>query len=317
MLPKILVVLGPTASGKTSMGIELAKEFGGEVISVDSRQIYRELDIGTAKEPRDSKTDGEPYMVQGVPHWGIDIVDPNQEMTMAEFKEYADEKIEDILLRGKLPILVGGTGLWIQAIVDNLDIPKVEPDLTLRKTLESKDGKELYQMYKVRDPEGALEIDGNNKRRLIRALEVCIKTGQPFSAQQKKGEPKYEVLEIGVLFDREALYDRINRRVDSMIKRGLVEEVRALVAKYGSVPIAMTGIGYRQISDYLEALGRAESEPSFAKASGDDLLAGAVEKIKKDTRNYAKRQMSWFKRDGRIKWVKGIGEARELVSKFI
>jgi len=319
MLPKIIVILGPTASGKTSMGIELAREFNGEIISVDSRQIYKGMDIGTAKEPGEwTELDGEPVlMIDGVAHWGIDLVNPNQDMTVAEFKQYADNKIEEISLRDKLPILVGGTGFWAQTIVDNVDIPAVEPDFTFRKMHEQKTAEELFELYKEKDPAGAEIIDRMNKVRLIRALEVCMKTGQPFSKQQRKGKPQYDALQLAIEVDREVLYDRINGRVEQMIEQGLVEEVKALEEKYGSVPIAMTGIGYRQIVGYIEALRKTDSESSFAKATEDDLLAKAVEKIKKDTRNYAKRQVSWFGRDERIKWVKDVEQARELVSKFI
>jgi len=304
MKPKIVVILGPTASGKTSMGIELAKEFNGEIISVDSRQIYKGMDIGTAKEPGEwTELDGDPVlMINGIAHWGIDLVNPNQEMTAAEFKEYADNKIEEIALRDKLPILVGGTGFWAQAIVDNLDIPAVEPDFTFRKMHEQKTAEELFEMYQKKDPVGAETIDKFNKVRLIRALEVCTKTGLPFSEQQQKGEPRYDALQLAIEVDREVLYERINDRVDQMIKQGLVEEVKALEEKYGSVPIAMTGIGYRQIVEHLE--GRLN-------------LEDAIEKIKKDTRNYAKRQVSWFGRDDQIKWIDSNKKARELVTDFI
>ncbi|MBU0531422.1 MAG: tRNA (adenosine(37)-N6)-dimethylallyltransferase MiaA [Candidatus Uhrbacteria bacterium] len=295
MKPKIVVILGPTASGKTSMGVTLAKEFNGEIISVDSRQIYKGMDIGTAKEQT------------SVPQWGIDLVNPNQEMTAAEFKQYADDKIEDILLRDKLPILVGGTGFWAQAIIDNLDIPAVEPDFTFRKVLEQKSLDELFEMYQEKDPAGAEVIDRFNQVRLIRALEVCMKSGKPFSEQQKKGEPRYEVLQIGIEVDREVLYDRINNRVDQMIDEGLVEEVRALEEKYGSVPVAMSGIGYRQICKYLQTVGTHNHVS----------LQQAIEQIKKDTRNYAKRQMSWFSRDQRIKWVKDVVQAHQICKDWL
>ncbi len=301
MKPKIIVVLGPTASGKTSMSIKLAKEFNGEVISVDSRQIYREMNIGTAKEPKD-EAESTKYEVQGVTHWGIDLVNPNQEMTAAGFKEYAEQKIEDIVSRGKLPILAGGTGFWIQAVVDNLDIPAVAPDRELRKVLESKELEDLFVMYQEKDPAGAETIDRQNKFRLIRALEVCFKTGKPFSEQQQKGESKYDVLQIGIEVDREELYRRINTRVDQMVEEGLVEEVQTLKEKYGCVGLAMTGIGYRQVCEYLE---------------NKNTLEEALERIKIDTRHYAKRQLTWWRRDDRIHWVKEYEKVRDLVQRFV
>lgn len=311
MKPKIVAVLGPTASGKTGLAIALAKEFSGEVISVDSRQIYKGMDIGTAKEPGDWQDyEGDrALIIEGVPHWGIDLVEPNKEMNVAEFKEYAEKKIDEIVARGKLPILAGGTGFWVQAIVKNLEIPEVEPDLVLRKTLESKSEDELFEMYQKKDPTGAEVIDKKNKARLVRALEVCFKTGQPFSKQQTKGESKYDVLQLAIEVDRDVLYDRINTRVDQMIQEGLVEEVKGLIEKYGTVPIAMTGIGYRQIA------GMLESATDGTRA--DDLLAEAVEQIKRDTRNYAKRQVSWFRRDESVKWVKNIDEAREICRDYL
>ncbi len=304
MKPKIVAVLGPTASGKTSTAIALAKEFNGEVISVDSRQIYKGMDIGTAKEPGQwQEYEGDRVlMIEGIPHWGIDLVEPNKEMSVAEFKEYAEGKIDEIIARGKLPILAGGTGFWVQAIVENLKIPEVEPDIVLRKTLENKSVDELFAMYREKDPVGAEAIDQNNKARLVRALEVCFKTGHPFSEQQKKGEPKYDTLQLAIEVDRDVLYDRINTRVEQMIEEGLVEEVKGLIEKYGSVPIAMTGIGYRQIIEHLETVGENHAVS----------LQDAIEKIKKDTRNYAKRQVSWFRRDESIKWVKDVDEAREI-----
>ena len=315
MKPKIIVILGPTASGKTSLSIKLAQEFSGEVISVDSRQIYQDMNIGTAKEPEDKEIikEKKKKIIQGILHHGIDIRNPNQEMSAAEFKEYAEQKIEEIIERGKVPILAGGTGFWIQAIVDNLKIPAVAPDSTLRQVLDGKSTEQLFEMYKEKDSKGAVTIDQNNRLRLIRALEVCIKTGQPFSEQQKKGEPKYEVLQIGIEVDRQELYNRIDQRVDQMIEQGLVKEVKQIRDKYGCVSLALTGIGYRQICEYLDQIQR----PSFAKASEGDLLAQAVEKVKKDTRHYAKRQLSWFRRDKRIQWVKGHEEAQDLVKQFL
>jgi tRNA dimethylallyltransferase len=310
MKPKIIVVLGPTASGKTSLSIKLAQEFSGEIISVDSRQIYREMNIGTAKEPEDKKIknqenkkiSSEAYYIQDIPHHGIDIRNPNEEMTAAEFKEYAEQKIEDIVTRGKVPILAGGTGFWIQAIIENLEIPAVPPDQTLRQVLGAKSAQELYKMYKDKDPVGAKTIDKHNKVRMIRAIEICIKTGTPMSDQQSKGEQKYNVLQIGIDVDRKELYNRIDQRVDQMIEQGLVNEVKQIRDKYGCVSMALTGIGYRQICEYIDDKVTLEQ---------------AIDTIKKDTRHYAKRQMSWFRRNKRIVWIKEYDQAKDLVKEFL
>ncbi|MFH1142889.1 MAG: tRNA (adenosine(37)-N6)-dimethylallyltransferase MiaA [Candidatus Uhrbacteria bacterium] len=305
MKPKIILVLGPTASGKTSLSIKLAQEFSGEVISLDSRQIYREMNIGTAKEPQDLQPTTynlQPYSIQGIPHHGIDIVDPDQEMSAAEFKIYAEQKIQEITDRGHLPILAGGTGFWAQAIVDNLQIPAVAPDPELRAKLQERDVESLFSEYQKLDPAGAETIDRHNKLRLIRALEVCIKTGRPFSEQQSKGDPKYDVLQLGIETNRSELYTRIDQRVDQMIDEGLVDEVRGLQDKYGCEALAMTGIGYRQICQHL---------------SGSVTLKDSIEQIKQDTRNYAKRQMSWFRRDKRILWINDYDQACQFVSKFL
>ena len=305
MKPKIILVLGPTASGKTSLSIKLAQEFSGEVISVDSRQIYRQMNIGTAKEPSDLQPTTynlQPYLIQGIPHHGIDIVNPDQEMSAAEFKTYAEQKIEEIVARGNVPILAGGTGFWAQTIVDNLQIPAVVPDPELRANLKKQDLESLFLRYQKLDPVGAEVIDRQNKLRLIRALEVCIKTDRPFSEQQSKGDPKYDVLQLGIETERSELYKRIDQRVDQMIDQGLVEEVQGLQDQYGCDALAMTGIGYRQICQHL---------------NGSVTLKDAIKQIKQDTRNYAKRQMSWFRRDKSIQWIKEYQEAEQLVSDFI
>ncbi|MBU0646311.1 tRNA (adenosine(37)-N6)-dimethylallyltransferase MiaA [Patescibacteria group bacterium] len=313
-LPKIIAIVGPTAAGKTGLGIAIAKKFGGEVISVDSRQIYKGMDVGTAKvegEWNQGQVKGQigalfgesKYLVvDGIPHWGIDLVNPDQEYSAADFKRYAEEKIQEILKRGKLPILAGGTGMWLSAVIDNMSLTEVPPDPELRAELEKRTLGDLFHEFKQLDPEGAEVIDKQNKRRLVRALEVCKKTGRPFSRQMIKGEFKYDVLQIGVQADRESLNERINNRVEEMIARGLVNEVRGLKEKYGCEIPSMSGIGYRQICKFLD---------------GEVSLKEAIEEIKKDTRNYAKRQMTWFKRDERIKWVADQEQAIGLVNKFM
>ena len=285
MKPKILVIVGPTASGKSSLAAELAKKFNGEILCVDSRTVYREMNIGTVKDSE--------------PRFGVDLVNPNEEMNGALFKEYADKIIIEILDRGHLPILVGGTGLWLDMIVDNLEMPEVEPDPTLRVELEQRSEEDLFAEFEQLDPIGAEVIDRHNKRRLVRALEVCKKTGRPFSELRKKGEEKYDALWLGIDWPKEVLDERINRRVDEMMTQGLLDEVKQLKEKYGCEIYAMSGIGYQEICRHL---------------NNEISLAEAVEEIKNHTRQYAKRQRTWFKRNKKINWIKNPAEAIELVA---
>lgn len=316
MKPNIVAIVGPTASGKTSLGIAIAKQFDGEVISVDSRQVYRGMNIGTAKpEGKWSESEIEKggsinqlfgarkmFLVEDVVHWGIDLVNPDEEYSVAQFKDYAEEKIRDITSRGKLPILAGGTGLWFRAVIDNLDLAATPSDCALRANLEAQSLGDLFHAYKQLDPAGAETIDRNNKRRVVRALEVTKLTGTPFSELKTTGEPKYTVLQIGLDVPREELYERINLRVDEMVAMGLVDEVRGLKEQYGCEIDAMTGIGYRQVCRFL---------------TGEDALKTAIHETKKDSRRYAKRQMTWFKRDERIKWIREPKEGMNLVQEFL
>ncbi|MBI4713697.1 tRNA (adenosine(37)-N6)-dimethylallyltransferase MiaA [Candidatus Uhrbacteria bacterium] len=300
-LPKLIAIVGPTASGKTGLGIEIAKKVDGEVVSVDSRQVYRGMDIGTAKVGEVGK-DREGKTIDGIPHWGIDLVNPDEDYSVADFKKYAEQKIEEIIKRKHVPILVGGTGLWVSAIINNFDLAKTPADLKLRAELSARPIEDLFLEYKQLDPEGAEVIDKENKRRVVRALEVTKLTGRPFSQQQTKGEPKYDVHQIGIIVERSILNERINKRVDEMIADGLVDEVRSLSDKYGCEIDSMTGIGYRQICEFLE---------------GKSTLAEAIEKVKKATRQYAKRQMTWFKRDSRIHWMSDQEAAFNFVIGFL
>ena len=303
-LPKIVVIVGPTASGKTDLGIYLAKKFNGEVVSADSRQVYRQMSIGTAKPDGKWKKVHrvEAYFIDEVAHHMIDIVDPGDNFSMADYKNGAVVSIQNILKRKKIPILVGGTGLYIWTIVDNLDIPGVEPKLKMRKMFEKKSHEELIQLLIKVDPESAEKIDLKNSRRVIRALEVFTFTGESFVKQRTKSKPLFDALQIGIDIPKDDLNKRIETRVDKQIANGLIEETKKLGKKYGWKLLSMSGIGYKQIGCYL----RGEME-----------LGEAIDMLKRDTRHYAKRQMTWFKRDKRINWVSSPKEAEKLVEKFI
>lgn len=288
---KLIVILGPTASGKTSLAIKLARGFSGEIVSADSRQVYREMNIGTDKTTPNK-----------IPHYLIDVVNPDEKFTLAQYKQLAVKKIKDIQKRGKIPFLAGGTGLYIQSIVDNLQIPKTKPDKKVRNKLEKMTNQELFERFKKLDPVGAASIDINNKRRLVRALEVCLITKKPFSRQKKKGKSLFDILQIGIKPDKEKLEEKINRRADKMLEAGLIEEVKKLVKKYGSKLYSMDSIGYQEIILYLQ---------------GEVSLEQAKELIKIHTRQYAKRQMTWFKRDNRIKWIKNYPQAKKLIRNYL
>ena len=296
--PKIIAIVGPTASGKTSLSIALAKKYNGEIVSADSRQIYRGMDIGTAKPPISER--------ENISHYLLDIKNPDEDYTASDYKHDSVAAIEDILKRNKLPILVGGTGLYIDTVIDNLDIPKIKADPELRASIE-KDIAEngltaVFKKLVDLDPEAAYIVDPKNPRRVVRALEVAILTGEPFTAQRKKSEPLFDALKIGINPPSEILHDRINLRIDLMVQDGLVAEVEALVKKYGKTCAAFDAIGYREIIDYLD--GRASLEQ-------------AMDIMKHNTWHYAKRQMTWFRKDKRIQWVIKKEEATRIVEKFL
>ena len=288
-LPKLIVILGSTVSGKTSLAIRLAKELGGEIVSADSRQIYKEMDIGTAKPTKKER--------EVVPHHLVDIISPNQTFSVALYKKKALLTIKDIKKRGKIPFLVGGTGLYIQAVVDNLAFPKIAAQRALRNKLELKNKKELFQIYRKLDPQGAQLIDKENKRRLIRAIEVCKATGKPFWQQRKKEKPLLNTLQIGLKPSPQELEKKISKRTNQMIASGLEKETKALAKKYSRSPLLQT-IGYQ------EWFG--ESSPKEIK-----------ENIKLHTLQFAKRQITWFKRDKRIHWIKNYSQAKKLVKAFL
>lgn len=300
-LPKLIVILGPTASGKTGLSLSLAQLFNGEIVSADSRQVYRGMDVGTAKEPNESKELGI-YRVQGVRHHLIDIADPDQAFTLALYKDKAVAAIQDILARGKMPFLVGGTGLYISAVVDNLDLPRVPPDYALRKEYEAKETDALFELLKERDPKSALVIDPYNRRYIIRALEIVSRTGKSAVEQKQRAPAQFDSLLLANDWPREELYQRINARVEEMVQGGLVPEAQALIARYGTSLTSMSSIGYLEIAEYL---------------TGKFTLEEALDRIKQRTRNFARRQLTWWRRDKRIHWVKSQTEAEKIARTFL
>ena len=303
--PKLIVIVGPTASGKSALALRLAKKFNGEIVSADSRQVYRGMDIGTAKPELKSQISNLKSS-EGIPHYLVDIKNPNQSYTLAQYQRDAFAAIRTILRKKKVPILVGGTGLYIDAVTENLEIPKVKPSRKLRRALEKRLASEglaaLFAELVRRDPEAAYIVDGKNPRRVIRALEVVLGSGKPFSAQRTRREPLFETLKLGISVPPATLRKRIDARVEAMVHDGLVREVRGLVKKYGVRCVAFDAIGYKEIISYLDG-----------KVSLDD----AATMTRHSTWRYAKRQMTWFKKDKEIVWIKNRKEASVLAKNFL
>lgn len=291
--PKVIVIVGSTASGKTILSLEIAKRFNGEIISADSRQIYSGMDVGTAKPSRaqSAKRKAQNFYCQGIKHHLMDIKNPNQDYSAGQYKKDALVAIRKILKAGKLPVVVGGTGLYVSAIVNNLEFPEVKENKKLRAKLEkeikTKGLDFVFKKLVELDPEAAYIVDPNNPRRIIRALEVVISTGKPFSAQRKSGPLLFNFLQLGLKLPPEILKERIQKRTAKMIKNGLVGEVKKLVKKYGYKPKAFDAIGYREIIDLLR---------------GKINLKEAEDLINKNTWHYAKRQMTWFTSDNNVQW---------------
>ncbi len=305
LLPKVVMIVGPTTSGKTEWGLKIAKKYNGEIISADSRQIYRHMTIGTAKPLGEWRFSGlrRVYYVDDVAHHLVDFLNPGKTFTAAEFRDRAMKHVKAITRAGKLPIIVGGTGLYIETLVHNYSIPRVPPNKKLRAGFEEKSIGELITWLGQLDPDAAATIDPHNKRRIIRALEVCILSGKQFSKQKKKGDPVFNILKLGISVPRDVLYERIDSRIDAMIAGGLEHEVGFLVKqKYGWNLPSMSGIGYRQFRPYLE---------------GRETLAQATAHLKQDTKKYAKRQVTWFKRDQEILWYTSFTEADKKISTFV
>ena len=303
MKEKLLTILGPTGIGKTSVSLEVAKNLNGEIISCDSMQIYKYMDIGTAKITNEN--------MNNIPHYLIDIVYPSDEFTVHDYKLKAEEYIYNINSRNKLPILVGGTGLYLNSIVYELKFTNVEPNMKLREKYDQiadeYGNEKLYDELVKIDPLSAKNININDRKRIIRALEIFNETGKPMSNYNKdfrKESNKYDLIMIGLTMDRPILYSRINNRVDKMFEMGLVEEVEGLLNMgYSKDLISMKAIGYKEIIPYIE--GKASLEET-------------TELLKRNTRRYAKRQLTWFRRDKRIKWI-DVGQFNSLqsIGKFI
>lgn len=284
---KIVVVAGPTGTGKTKLSVALAKRFGGEIISADSMQIYKGLDIGSAKVT--------PEETEGIPHHLIDILEPDETFSVAQYVQKANEAAEEILKRGKMPILCGGTGLYISSFVDNVKFTESETDFSLRERLmreaEEKGTEVLWQRLAQLDPKAAEAVHPNNVKRVVRALELYESTGLTLSEQNARSkliESPYEPVMLALTGERELLYERINLRVDRMVEAGLFEEVKALSDSGMTRSMqSMQGIGYKEILAHFE---------------GECERLECIELVKKNSRNYAKRQLTWFKRDERYRW---------------
>ncbi len=276
---RVIAVVGATASGKTDFAVKLAKEIGGEVISADSRLVYKGFNIACAKPSLEEQ--------DGIPHHMIDIVEPEVDYSAGLYVNQAKKCIKEIISRGKIPIIAGGTGLYFRVLLENYDLPEVEPDYEYRKELNTLDKDELYKMLCERDFVCAGKIDKNDKKKVIRALEVFHTTGRPMSALQGIKEPEFDVEWIGRNFPRDVLYERINKRVDLMFECGIIDETNYLLEKHGRIPNIIYTIGYQEVIAYLD---------------GKLSLEDAKDKLKQNTRNYAKRQLTWFRKNHDIKW---------------
>lgn len=308
-LPKIICILGVTAAGKSDLALALAKKFNGEIISADSRQIYKELDIGTAKPNGHWLTIGHQrvFMVSTIPHHLIDFVDSKEDFTLSDYKILAIQKIDDVLSRGKIPFLVGGTALYLKAVLENWGLPQVQADLVLRQKLASKKSAELYNELQKKDPEAARLTGPHNKRRIIRALEVIYQTAKKFSEQRKKGPALFDALKIGLIVPKTELETKIINRTNNMIKSGLINEVRRLSQYHAWNSPAMQSIGYSELKEFFE------NKIDLAKVQ---------ELITKNTLSYTRRQMTWFKKDKTINWVPAnpklaLTESTKLVQDFL
>lgn len=288
-MEKVIVICGPTASGKTSLSIELARRIKGEIVSADSMQIYREMNIGTAKPTQEE--------MQEIKHYLLDFVSPERRYSVAEYKKDAKKAIRAILEKGKTPIVVGGTGLYIDSLIYEIEYSGIEFDELYRQKLEERVEVEglanLYEEARKIDSLAIQKISPNDEKRILRILEIYHATGKTKTQQEiesRKNPVEYDYQVYALKWDRDILYDRINQRVNQMLEQGLIEEVEGILKKYDNFPTAMQGLGYKEVVEYLK---------------GDSTKEEMVEKIKMETRRYAKRQMTWFRKNKQTIWLNG------------
>ena len=295
---KVIVICGPTASGKTALSIELAKKINGEIVSADSMQIYKDMDIGTAKPTKQEM--GE------IKHYLLDFVSPEDRYSVAQYKQDAKKAIKEIINKGKTPIIVGGTGLYVDSLIYEIEYNDIKLDEEYRKKLEKiaeEQGlEELYKKAVEIDPEAMKKISQNDKKRIMRVLEIYHSTGKTKTEQEKesrKNPVEYDYRVFAINWDREILYQRINKRVDIMVDQGLIEEVKEILNKYDKFPTAMQGLGYKEVVDYLNGIYTKEE---------------MIEKIKLETRRYAKRQLTWFRKNKQTIWLDGTNDIQNNIN---
>ena len=299
MKPKVIVIVGPTASGKTKLSIELAKKINGEIVSCDSMQIYKDMNIGSAKPTKEE--------MQGIKHYMIDIVNPDERFSVAEYKKQAENAIEEILKNGKTPIVIGGTGLYADSLIYGIEYAEIKFDEKCRKKLEkiaeTEGGlKDLYEKAKYIDEKAMEKISLNDKKRILRVLEIYYSTGKTktqMEIESRKNGIKYDYRVFAIGMDRDVLYERINKRVDIMIENGLVDEVKELLDKYKKFPTAMQGLGYKEVVQYLDG-----------KLTKEEM----IDKIKHETRKYAKRQLTWFRKNKETTWINGLDDIQSNIN---
>lgn len=296
MKPRVIVICGPTASGKTALSIELAKLINGEIVSADSMQIYKEMDIGSAKPTKEE--------MQDIKHYLIDFVSPNNRYSVADYKKEATKAIDNILHKEKVPIVVGGTGLYIDSLIYGIEYPEIKYDEEYRKKLEERVKQEglnlLYHEACRIDLEAMKQISIHDQKRILRVLEIYHQTGKTKTQLEKESrkEIPYDYQVYGLYMEREKLYERINHRVDIMIEQGLIEEVKGIQKKYDQFPTAMQALGYKEIKEYING-----------KIAKED----AIEKIKQETRRYAKRQLTWFRKNKQTIWLDALEDRNKNI----